>query len=278
MSDLGARQVGDRLWLAPTATKIPPEARAAVVITGSHGGAYVGYLAARAGVAALVVHDAGVGLDQAGIGSLPWCERLGIAAVAVDHRSARIGDAADMLARGTLSHVNASAAALDCTPGMTCADAAEHLRGARPSASTVPSYAEARHVLGHNRHGLAIVCIDSVSLVAPEDAGQVVLSGSHGGAVAGQRGQPIKVAAAAAFFNDAGVGADDAGISRLAVLDELAIAGATVAATSARIGDGRSTLEDGLVSHVNDHARALGIVPGMRARDAVERVGPSSPC
>ena len=58
------------------------------------------------------------------------------------------------------------------------------------------------------------------------------------------------------------------------MLDERGIAAATVDAASARIGDGRSTYEDGTVSRVNETAQALGIVPGMAARDAVERVGP----
>ena len=84
-------------FLAPTATKIPPEARGQVLITGSHGGAYVGYLAARAGLRALIANDAGVGKDQAGIGSLALCEQSGMAAAAIAHDSARIGDAEHML-------------------------------------------------------------------------------------------------------------------------------------------------------------------------------------
>ena len=44
----------------------------------------------------------------------------------------------------------------------------------------------------------------------------------------------------------------------------------------ARIGDGRSTLEDGLVSRVNATAADLGMRPGMPARDAVELVLPAS--
>ncbi len=69
------------------------------------------------------------------------------------------------------------------------------------------------------------------------------------------------------------MGKDDAGISRLPRLDELGVAAATVSSRSARIGDGRSTYQEGVVSHVNRRAERLGVAPGMRARDAVATVG-----
>ena len=71
---------------------------------------------------------------------------------------------------------------------------------------------------------------------------------------------------ATAFYNDAGVGVDDAGLARLAVLDEQGIPAATVDAATARIGDGRSTYRDGLLSCVNAAADALGMM----------KVGPES--
>jgi len=74
---------------------------------------------------------------------------------------------------------------------------------------------------------------------------------------------------AAALFNDAGIGIDEAGVTRLPALDARGIAAATVAAASARIGDARSTYEDGILSRVNRRAAALGIAPGMTARDFV---------
>ena len=42
---------------------------------------------------------------------------------------------------------------------------------------------------------------------------------------------------------------------------------------SARIGEARSTLEDGVVSHANARALALGVREGMRCRDAVAAAG-----
>lgn len=247
-----------------------------MLVCGSHGGAYAGYLAARAEVRAVILNDAGIGLDEAGIGALGHCQALGVAAATVAHTSARIGDAEDMLAHGVVSHRNAVAAAAGVAPGTRCAEAAELLGEAPLGRGADAGYQEARSTAGENRHGLRIVCVDSVSLVTDDDVGQIVLSGSHGGIVAGQRGLAIRVAAAAAFYNDAGIGKDGAGASRLPVLDERRIAAATVAAASARIGDGRSTYANGLVSRVNATAAALDIVPGMSAREAVELVLPAS--
>ena len=73
----------------------------------------------------------------------------------------------------------------------------------------------------------------------------------------------------AAFYNDAGIGIDEAGVSRLPALDRRGIAAATVAAESARIGDARSSYEDGVLSRVNSCAGALGLRPRMTAREAV---------
>ena len=258
--------------LAPTATKIPAGARGRVLVCGSHGGTYAGYLAARAGVRAVILNDAGVGLDAAGIGALEHCRVLGVAAAVVAHTSARIGDAEDMLVNGIISHCNALAERLRVTPGMRCTEAVRRLAQAPTGRSRDGDYGEARIEAGANSYGVGIVCVDSVSLVREEDAGRIVLSGSHGGVVAGQRHLPIRVAAAAAFYNDAGIGKDEAGVSRLPVLDARGVAAATVSAASARIGDGRSTYATGIVSRANAHAAKLGILPGMHAREAVERV------
>ena len=62
-----------------------------------------------------------------------------------------------------------------------------------------------------------------------------------------------------------GVDPKFAATTRLPALDERGIAAATVSAASARIGDALSTYADGVLSHVNATARALGGQPGMSA-------------
>ena len=52
------------------------------------------------------------------------------------------------------------------------------------------------------------------------------------------------------FFNDAGFGADRAGAECLPLRDSDGIAAVTVAADSACIGDGESTLTQGVISAV----------------------------
>ena len=234
---------------------------------------YAGYLAARARACAVILNDAGIGKDEAGVGCLDYCDALGMAAATVSHTSARIGDAEDTLSAGVISRVNNAARAVGCRAGMPWPRCGPRT-ARRIAPSAAPEYAEARHIAGETPAGLRLVCMDSSSLVAHgEDDGHIVLCGSHGGLVAHQPHLALQVDAAAAFFNDAGVGKDGAGITRLPALDVRGIAAATVAAMSARIGDGRSTYADGVVSRVNETARAAGIEPGMTAREAVTRIG-----
>ncbi len=255
-----------------SATRFVEAHRGNVVICGSHGGAYCGYLAARAGLSAVILNDAGGGLDGAGKGCLGYCDQLGMAAAVCSHASARIGDGGDMAVRGRISGANDAAASLGVAAGMTVSEAAERIRAAPCWRVRVPEHREARHVLPPEGRGAAIVCLDSVSLVTIEDIGKIVLTGSHGGLMGGRPEAALKVDAFAAFFNDAGVGIDNAGLGRLPALDQRNIAAATVEAMSARIGNGLSTYEDGRLSYVNDQARSFGLAPGMTAREAVGRL------
>ena len=115
--------------------------------------------------------------------------------------------------------------------------------------------------------------IDSASLIAPEDAGQIIVTGSHGALVGGSAPMALRVDGFAAVFSDAGVGADGAGITRLPALDTRGIAGLTVSAASARIGDAASLYADGLISHANATARRLGARPGEPLKDAARGLG-----
>ena len=252
---------------ADSITRVGPEAAGAVVVNGSHGGVYAAYLAGKLQVAAAIFNDAGVGRDQAGIAGLEYLEGFGIAAAAVGHDTARIGDGADMMRRGSVTHANASAWALGCRPGMACRDAATLLQRAAPRGRELPPEREGAFVLAPGSP--AAWALDSASLVGPEHVGTVVVTGSHGGLLGGRPETALKYDALAALFNDAGIGIDEAGVTRLPTLDARGIAAGTVAAASARIGDARSTYEDGILSRVNRRAAELGIVPGMAAREFV---------
>jgi pimeloyl-ACP methyl ester carboxylesterase len=94
-----------------------------VVVSGSHGGLSAGELARGRALRAVFFNDAGVGKEGAGVAALALLDADGTPAGAVDHRTARIGDARDAWLGGVLSHVNAAARRLGLRPG-------EPLRGA----------------------------------------------------------------------------------------------------------------------------------------------------
>lgn len=252
---------------ADSITRIGAEAAGSVVINASHGGIYAAYLAAKLGVLAVVFNDAGVGRDEAGIAGLDYLARLGVPAATVGHDTARIGDGADMIERGVITHANPQAIAIGCRLGMSCREAAERLQRATPSGRPPPPALEAAFLL--IAEPPALWALDSASLIAAEHVGTVVATGSHGGLLGGRPDTALKVDALAALFNDAGIGIDEAGVGRLPALDARGIAAATVSAASARIGDARSTYEDGVLTRVNSRAASVGIAPGISAREFV---------
>jgi hypothetical protein len=255
--------------ICDSATKLDRNHRDAIVVCGSHGGVYPGYLAAESGLRAVVFNDASVGLERAGIGCLDYCQALGMACATIGHASARIGDAADMRGRGLISHANAIAADLGIEAGAPMGEALGKLKIAPVWHGEPPRYREGRQVVLDEPGKPRVVCIDSASMVEPVDAGQIVITGSHGGIVAGRPDLTLQVDALLALFNDAGIGIDEAGVARLPLLDERGIAAATVAAMTARIGHGLSTYSDGVLSRINDTAQRLGARTGMRAQDLV---------
>ena len=110
--------------------------------------------------------------------------------------------------------------------------------------------------------------VDSITELGLADAGCVAVSGSHGGASSAR--YAIVARPLVSVFNDAGVGKDSAGLAGLALLETEGLAGCTVSHASARIGDARSTLADGIISHLNRCAMALGLLAGQRCSDAVD--------
>lgn len=115
--------------------------------------------------------------------------------------------------------------------------------------------------------GQQVVLVDSIAQIGGEDAGSVVVAGSHGGASAAEYAAavPLKLVC----FNDAGVGKDQAGIRALELLEAMSVAALTISHDSARIGDARDAWESGVISHVNAAAQSLGLRPGQRLREAV---------
>ena len=248
--------------------KLPPEANGAVVVGGSNAAIQATYFSAKAGVRAAIHHDCGIGRDEAGVRGLLWAEQHGMAMAAVATNSARVGDSADMLQRGIISRVNGLAAKCGVENGQTVVQAVVLLKSAPWPHAAAEAPVERRTFI----HG--VLCIDSVSFGKSEDAGLVVATGSHGGATAAAMTRSFRPRLV--FFNDAGFGADRAGAASLPILDSEGIAAATVAADSACIGDGQSTLRQGIISAVNETAYRLGATVGETALKVARNVAESA--
>ena len=118
--------------------------------------------------------------------------------------------------------------------------------------------------------GGRVLIMGSITQVEAQDEGAWVVSASHGGVSSGEFA--LEVPLQGAFFNDAGVGKDEAGIAALAMLQARGVAAATVSHQSARIGDSQDTWEHGVVSHANASAQALGLLPGQPLREGLLRL------
>lgn len=247
------------------------EHRGQVVVSGSYGGRYNAYNASKWGVRGVVMNDAGVGKDDAGIVGLEFLDRIDVAAATADAQTCHIGDGDHMLAHGTISHVNKAAAALGCRVGQSVRECAERMRAAPVPTEMPPAITEGnRHILRDNPDEPRLVCADSVGMIEAEDAGQIVVTASHAALSGGRPDNAVAPDVYAVFFSDAGVGLDGAGIARLPDLDRRGIPAGAVSADSAPIGDSRALYHDGVLSHVNQAATRAGGRAGMRLEDFVD--------
>ncbi len=253
-----------------TITSIPVGAAGRATLAASHGGLYAAACALQARLSAVILHDAGFGREQAGIGGIRWLDECQMPGAAISHRSARIGDGADCFRRGVLSFVNEAASRLGARPGQDAAEALALLEAAVLAAPTAClDVRESRR----DAPGLpGVVLADSNASVTAADAAAIFVTGSHGGILGGRAATAIRSNVFAAFYNDADRGIDAAGCSRLPALQARGIAGLAVSAWSARIGDAASTLDDGYVSEFNERARDCGAEPGVSAREMVARL------
>lgn len=256
---------------ADSATKLDKTLRAHTVICGSHGGLYPAVLASMAGLRAVILNDAGEGLDNAGISGVMQLDTVKMAAATAAATSCRIGVAHDMANRGLISFANETALKYGVKVGMTAMDAALRLNKAAVPAQQLAPISECRQLV-LQYHATPVVLVDSASLVEPQDQNHIVITGSHGGLLHGDPAYALRVNAYLAVFNDAGVGIDQAGISRLPALDNRKIAAVTVAASSARIGEAKSAWQTGIISHTNNEAHNLGARAGMRLQYFIRQI------
>ena len=120
-----------------------------------------------------------------------------------------------------------------------------------------------------------IILMDSITKVAPEDNGAIVVCASHGGSSSGEFA--LEVPLSSVFFNDAGVGKDRAGIAALDMLEARGVAAGAISHDTGRIGDSQNMWDEGVISHANSLAVAKGIKAGLRVKDALLAVVGGTP-
>ena len=242
-----------------------PDTGGDVVVNASYSGVLCARMVMRARPKAAIGLDCAIGKDGAGIAGLWYYEALGVPAAAADVMTAEMGNGADLYDHGIVSRVNDAAQALGIAPGMAVHDAARcMLTGENKPAAFDP----ARRLVVHTADsGRSIVCTDSIAYALPEDRERNVLctAGHTGRSVVGyfREFRPW-----AFICSDGGGGKNDSGLSALEAVEADGIAGASVSALTARMGDGQSTYFDGVISAANRIARDKGVRVGQSAREA----------
>lgn len=117
-----------------------------------------------------------------------------------------------------------------------------------------------------------LVLLDSIALIDASADGQVVVSGSHGGASAAGFVLALQVKPLVVFYNDAGVGKANAGILALEMLGAIGLACATYSHQSACIGNAKDGLDNGVITHANQAALSMGIRTGDRVNTLVDQL------
>ena len=165
---------------------------------------------------------------------------------------------------------NAIAAELGVTSGMAVSTALERLAQAPEPQGQLAPVGEARHQVMLESSSAAIWLLDSASLVKPEDEGETIITGSHGGLIGGDPSRALKAKAKIVVFNSAGVGIEGIGITRLPALDKRGVAAVAVDCHTARIGDAASALDTGIISHANQTAMNLAAAQGLALKAWLE--------
>jgi hypothetical protein len=222
--------------------------------------------------------DAGVGPEGAGIAGLWYFEALNIPAAAVDVRSVRLGDGADMYEKGVIRFLNRPAADCGVRPGMGVKEAARLMLDNDPAAPGAMEVTN-RRVMEEGPDGRKIICTDSIVFGEPDDVRNIIVSAGHNGASSAD--YLLAINPFGYICSDGGRGRDDSGMAALPIAAANNIAGATVDAARARMGDALSTWNDGIISAMNSLAEAAGVRVGMTAPDAarllVRRRDPNRP-
>ncbi len=235
-------------------------------------------------VKAVFLNNAGIGKNQAGISGLKHYEAENIIACAVDHYSAEIGIALDTWNSGIISHTTFQTEKHGIKIGDTVKEAVNKIlniinltSSKQDNKNSVSFINEEKETPGKidlkkqsqsQIDGVNITVTDSITFLNDKNAGDIVVCGSHGGLSAGHYAQ--KHALKAVFFNDAGIGKNNAGIKSLDLLNDAGILACTVNCMSAEIFNGQDTLNNGIISVCNKLAKSKNIKEKMTVKEALK--------
>jgi hypothetical protein len=256
-----------KIFTCSSSATVSPECAGHVVVSGSYGGEYNAFYAAKWGIRGVVLSDAGVGKDGAGIRGLNYLDGIGLPAATADGNTCHIADGDDILAHGIISYINKAAERIGVRVGQTVQESADLMRAAPVVNAELPAIAGGKRYLISDTPGQPkVICLDAAPMLEAADAGSIAITGSHAALFRGKPDNVIGPDLKGVFFSDGGIGKDGAGIKRLADLDLRNIPAATASADSAEIGNSRDIYENGVLSYVNESAKRLGAKPGITVK------------
>jgi hypothetical protein len=260
-----------------------PENSSPILVCGSHcgGNSNLARHVKNCHVKAVFLNNAGVGKNEAGTRGLAFYQAENVLACAVNHYSAEIGIALDTWENGIISHTNTLAQDAGIQLGDSVKEAVEKILTSVSSFRTADrckncsslanedtSAKDLKQQTQTHINGVAITVTDSITFLNKNNTGEIVVCGSHGGVSAGMYAQ--KYGVKAVFFNDAGIGKNNAGVKSLASLSDAGIVACAVDCMSAEIFNGQDALENGIITVCNQLAKDRNIKERMTVKESLK--------
>lgn len=236
-----------------------------VAVNASYCGVLPARFIAAKGPRGAIGVDCGVGPEGASIAGLWYLEARNIPAAVADVMTVRLGDGVDLYEKGVVSFLNRPAQDCGVRIGMTVREAARLMLENDPGDPNAEDVTN-RTVMEEGPAGRKVICTDSIAFLLPEDVNNVMVTAGHTGRSAVPyilKGRPFGF-----ICSDGGMGREDSGAAGLAMVEAEGLAGATVDARRARMGDGLSTYRDGIISAANRLALEAGVTVGMTCAEA----------
>jgi hypothetical protein len=237
-----------------------------VIVVGSYCGTRILAPMFTRGVKAVIATDAGIGKDEAGVSGLKHGETIGVPVATIAVLSAETSNGRSTLL-GEISRANAQARALGVAPGMPAYEAAALLAKA-PAGKPIPTSPgdEEKAVVVEQTPKGRIWAAPGTTAITEKIPNDIVCSGANSSRVSSDG--VLRMGAKGSIANDAGIAKNNSAVEGVLILGERGIPSAAVSTLTARLGEGLSTWNDGIISVVNQVAAARGVKVGMSAKEA----------